>query len=240
MSTGNPTQAGAALTRERIDEIRRGHEEWRKLQGWPLREEALKDDIADLLAELDRRDALSTGVGEGETLRTARDSWWRELTRKGDPARRTNLAFEAFEAGFQAAFRMTETETSLQRERDEALAEAARYKRDLREWLLAIASGRRASIGSPDNTYCPQLSRERVDVALVALSSPDEALARVALEEGAQRSLLAKAWYDGRVSHPNHRRRVPYEWSIQSVAYANEILRHLASPDSGKQETEGE
>lgn len=49
-----------------------------------------------------------------------------------------------------------------------ALADA---RRELLDWLYAIAGGRRASIGSPDNTYCPQLSRERVDEAIRALST---------------------------------------------------------------------
>lgn len=49
---------------------------------------------------------------------------------------------------------------------ESALATA---RRELLDWLLAIAGGRRASIGSMDNTYCPQLSRERVDEAIRAL-----------------------------------------------------------------------
>jgi len=53
----------------------------------------------------------------------------------------------------------------------EARAQAAEAK--LLGWLLAIAGGRRASIGSEGNTYCPQLSRERVDADIRALQTKD-------------------------------------------------------------------
>lgn len=33
----------------------------------------------------------------------ARDEWWRELTRQGDPAHRANLTIEAFNAGWDGA-----------------------------------------------------------------------------------------------------------------------------------------
>jgi hypothetical protein len=36
-------------------------------------------------------------------VREAHDRWWRDLTRKGDPIRRPDLATEAFIAGWFAA-----------------------------------------------------------------------------------------------------------------------------------------
>lgn len=37
-----------------------------------------------------------------EDPKNAREAWWKELTKQGDPARRTNLSWEAFEAGYRA------------------------------------------------------------------------------------------------------------------------------------------
>lgn len=34
--------------------------------------------------------------------KNARELWWKELTKQGDPARRSNLSWEAFEAGYRA------------------------------------------------------------------------------------------------------------------------------------------
>lgn len=57
--------------------------------------------------------------------RIAYESWWRDLTIKGDPIRRPNLVGEAFEAGWRAAMNeVKEAEAFLNKIRsEERLAE---------------------------------------------------------------------------------------------------------------------
>ena len=71
MSEDNPTQAGAALSRERIDEIRTFVVPDEEVpRNWiDCSESQAADAINDLLAELDRRDALPTNP-EGEVKMT--------------------------------------------------------------------------------------------------------------------------------------------------------------------------
>ena len=73
-----------------------------------------------------------------EDMKAARATWWSLISRKGDPARRPNLSWEAFDAGWHSAMALVaasrKIEEDARREERSDEIEQRKWEAIHREW----------------------------------------------------------------------------------------------------------